>query len=518
MPPRVAFFTDSFHEINGVAHTSRNFVAFAQRHHLPFLSIRAGNAPPTTTGNVHTLDLPRSRLALPLEHDLFFDPLFPRHTARIHRALRAFRPDLIHITGPSELGIAGAFFAWRHRLPLAASWHTNLHEYAGRRLHRLSRHLSPARAAQLERLTEHLALDALTRFYRLARVLFAPNPELCNLLERTTHTPCHLMQRGVDTTLFSPAHRSRPPLSPWLSSPPNLTVSSRPDRSAAERPASSFPLSSPPNLTVSSPPDPEQAKRAEGEVERPASSLALSSPPNITVSSRPERSAVERPASSLALSSPPDPEQAKRAEGEVERPASALPTRPSDATDLHLGFVGRLSPEKNVALLPRIQAQLRALGIHNTRFVLIGHGALEPTLCRDLPDAIFPGILRGEALARAFANLDLLVFPSHTDTFGNVVLEALASGVPALVTPSGGPRHILEAAAAQGPEVGLLCHDDDFAPAIAALRADPQRLAQMRAAARAYALTCSWDAVFHRVYQAYATVLPERLATTRSTV
>ncbi len=413
MPPRVAFFTDSFHEINGVAHTSRNFVAYAHRHNLPFLSVRAGHAPETISGNLQTLDLPRSRLAVPLEKDLFFDPLFARHTARIDRALRLFRPDILHITGPSELGIAAAFFAWRHRIPLAASWHTNVHEYAARRLHWLTRHLSPARAARLEALIERLALDATTRFYSLARVLFAPNPELCHLLERKTHKPCRLMQRGVDTTLFSPAHRTRPSLSSWLSS-----------RSAAQ-------------------------------------------------------------------GSPP-----------------VFPTLPKDATQIHLGFVGRLSIEKNVALLPRIQHALRALRITNTRFVIIGHGALEPALRRDLPDAIFPGVLRGEALARAYADLDLFVFPSHTDTFGNVVLEALASGVPALVTPSGGPRHILASAAAAGHEAGLVCRDDDFAPAIASLLTTPaNRLANLRANARNYALTCSWDAVFHRVYAAYATAL-----------
>ena len=55
----------------------------------------------------------------------------------------------------------------------------------------------------------------------------------------------------------------------------------------------------------------------------------------------------------------------------------------------------------------------------------------------------FPGVLRGEELAAAYANMDLFVFPSHTDTFGNVVLEALASGVPAIVTPDGGPCTIV---------------------------------------------------------------------------
>ena len=414
-PPRVAFFTDSFHEINGVAHTSRNFVAYAERHHLPFLSVRAGSAPALLTGPVHSLELPRSRAAISLEKDLHFDPLFFRHTRRIDRALRAFQPDVLHITGPSELGIFGAWFAWRHRIPLAASWHTNIHEYAGRRMNWLTRHLSPARAAALEGTVERLTLDASTRFYRLARVLFAPNPELCNLLEHRCRRPCHLMQRGVDTVLFSPVHRTRP---------------------------------------------------AHGEA------------------------AAETPSSSSTPS--PDP---------VLEELRALPP-----TTLVLGFVGRLSIEKNVGLLPRLQAGLRELGILNTRFLIVGHGSLESELRSALPDALFPGILRGASLAQAYANLDLLVFPSHTDTFGNVVLEALASGVPALVTPSGGPRHIVR----EQPEearTGYVLPDDGFVPALARLARDPAALARMRAAARAYALTCSWNAVFDQVYAAYQPLL-----------
>ena len=137
---RVAFFPDSFHEVNGVAHTARNFEAYARRHDLPFLCLRA--APPgvrgkprlETAGHVWTLDLPRSRASISMEKDLSFDPLFARHLRAVEAALRGFGPDVIHITGPSELGIVGAYFAWRLGVPLAASWHTNVHEYAARRL------------------------------------------------------------------------------------------------------------------------------------------------------------------------------------------------------------------------------------------------------------------------------------------------------------------------------------------------------------------------------------------------
>ncbi len=383
--PRVAYFPDSFHEVNGVAHTSRNFVAYAERHGLPFLCIRASAGPKTPSrvaaqaGELRTLDLRRSPIAVRMEKDLRFDPLFWRFGEEMSRQLRAFRPDVIHITGPSEMGIFGAYFAWKHNVKLVASWHTNLHEYAARRLAWLSRMLPLETAARLESSVEAGALATIVRFYKLAKVLYAPNQELCEMLERRTGKPCHLMQRGVDTELFSPRRRTR---------------------------------------------------AADGK--------------------------------------------------------------------FVLGYVGRLSIEKNVELLVRIERELRAAGVANVRFLIVGHGDEEEMLRRELQDADFAGVLRGEALATAYANMDALVFPSHTDTFGNVVLEALASGVPAVVTPDGGPKYIVR----EG-ETGFVAPDEGFAAAAARLIRDPAMLGRMRPAARAYAMGCSWDAVFGRVYEGY---------------
>jgi glycosyltransferase involved in cell wall biosynthesis len=119
-------------------------------------------------------------------------------------------------------------------------------------------------------------------------------------------------------------------------------------------------------------------------------------------------------------------------------------------------------------------------------------------LRKELKSARFAGVLRGEALAEAYANMDALVFPSHTDTFGNVVLEALASGVPAVVTPDGGPKFIVREGV-----TGFVAPDDGFAAAVALLVENRERLARMRAAARAYAMGCSWDAVFAGVVEGY---------------
>ena len=388
--PRVAYFPDSFHEVNGVAHTSRHFEAFARQRNLPFLCVRAGNRPQALVedGNVWTLELPRGFLSFALEKDLRFDPAFLRHVPLIAEVLERFRPDLIHITGPSEVGLLGALLAHRMHVPLAASWHTNVHEYAARRAGWFLRLLPLRHSAATGRKVEALAMATAAWFYRKAKVLFAPNPELCALLESMTGRPCFLMPRGVDAELFHPAKRTR---------------------------------------------DLEDTVRV-------------------------------------------------------------------------LGFVGRLSVEKNIGLLAEIE---HALNQNKEKFLIVGHGGDEAWLRERMPRAEFTGVLRGEELSRAYANMDLFVFPSHTDTFGNVVLEALASGVPAIVTPDGGPCTIV-----RDGETGRIVPDDQFTPAIRQILADPDRHAAMRKAARAYALTASWDSVFEGVYAAYQRLTPAAVQST----
>jgi len=380
--PRVAYFPDSFHEVNGVAHTSRHFEAFARRHNLPFLCVRAGDRAQAFTddGNVWTLELPRGFLSFSLEKDLRFDPVFLRHIPLIGDVLDRFEPNLIHITGPSEVGFLGVLLSIKMDLPLAASWHTNVHEYAARRADWFLRMLPPRSSEFTGKRIEDMAMAIALGFYAPAHVLFAPNPELCSQLNRMTGRPCLLMPRGVDAELFRPQKRRR---------------------------------------------------AAEG------------------------REPV-------------------------------------------LGFVGRLSIEKNVTHLVQVQEELERMGHANFRFLIVGHGAEEAWLRERLHRAEFTGVLHGEDLAAAYAGMDLLVFPSHTDTFGNVVLEALSSGVPAIVTPDGGPKTIV-----RDGETGRIVPDEDFASAIAALLADPEKHAAMRQAARAYALTASWDSVFEGVYAGY---------------
>jgi glycosyltransferase involved in cell wall biosynthesis len=99
--------------------------------------------------------------------------------------------------------------------------------------------------------------------------------------------------------------------------------------------------------------------------------------------------------------------------------------------------------------------------------------------------------------------MDVFAFPSRTDTFGNVILEALASGVPVVVTTGGGPKFLV-----QHGVTGFIAKDDrEFIQSILELIQNPERHEEMRRAARQYACSMSWDRVFERVYEAYAEVL-----------
>jgi glycosyltransferase involved in cell wall biosynthesis len=135
--------------------------------------------------------------------------------------------------------------------------------------------------------------------------------------------------------------------------------------------------------------------------------------------------------------------------------------------------VGRVAIEKNV------EAFLK-LDLPGTKLV-VGDGPAREQLEKDYPDAVFLGAKQGEALAEIYAAADVFVFPSLTDTFGLVLLEALASGVPVAAFPSPAPRDVISEA-----PVGAL--DDDLARAcLAALECS-------REDCRDYALTMSWEA------------------------
>lgn len=144
-------------------------------------------------------------------------------------------------------------------------------------------------------------------------------------------------------------------------------------------------------------------------------------------------------------------------------------------------YVGRIAGEKNLPLAVRAFRRLQQVR-PKARFVWIGDGPLRERLQRENPDFIFCGIQRGDALARHFASGDLFLFPSRSETFGNVTLEAMASGVPTVAFDYGAARQYLR----DGISGAAVNDDEAFIEAAVRLAGDDAlRLSLGEAAAEA---------------------------------
>jgi phosphatidylinositol alpha 1,6-mannosyltransferase len=378
---RVAYFPDSFLEVNGVAMTSNRLVSFVKKRGLPFINVHAGpETKVTQEGNFTSLSLKRSPASFTMDEGLRYDPFFQRHVGFVRRELEKFRPDVFHITGLNDVSILGAFLAWKMDVALVGSWHTNLHEYAARRLRARLGFLPKKTLYGLTDFIERQILAGAKLYYKMPQRLLAPNQELIDMLTSGTGRKAHLMIRGVDTELYSPTKRTA----------------------------------------------------ADGI--------------------------------------------------------------------FRFGFVGRLRAEKNVRLLAELEKRLLAAGKSNFRFLIVGEGNERNYLRENMTSAELPGFLEGATLSAAYANMDVFIFPSETDAYGNVVQEANASGVPCIVTDQGGPKFIV-----QEGETGFVAKNlDDFVKYSIELIDNPEKLERMKRASLDFALTRSWDSVFENVYKTYA--------------
>ncbi len=387
-PLRVALFTDSLIEANGVGTVSQHFLSFAGSRNLPFFCAFGGNQTrPRQERSVTFYELKRSLASFSLDHELRCDPLLIRYKKSITRATQAFGPDLIQITGPGDLGVLGFWVAHSLQVPLAVSWHTNLHEYAALRLERALSWAPRGLRTKAAGMAGKWSLDALTRFYGLGRFLLAPNEAARSMLAERTGRSVFGLGHGVDCEMFSPAHR----------------------------------------------------RRKDGV--------------------------------------------------------------------FTIGYAGRLTPEKGVRMFAEIERRLEARGHSRFRIVLLGEGSERGWLRTQLKRGKFSGVLRGEALAQAFADMDAFVFPSATDTFGLVLLEAMASGVPVLASaPACGRIGVCDGV--EGFEAGS---SEEFAQGLERLMIDDWLRGQMGIAARDCARRQSWNRVFETLYETYDAALDRRV-------
>jgi glycosyltransferase involved in cell wall biosynthesis len=171
-------------------------------------------------------------------------------------------------------------------------------------------------------------------------------------------------------------------------------------------------------------------------------------------------------------------------------------------------YVGRLAPEKNLALVAETWAALRPV-LPGLRLVLVGDGPSRRDLAARYPEIHYAGVQRGEDLARHYASGDLFLFASVTETFGNVVTEALASGLVVTAFDYAAARaHLCD-----GENGFLAAYDDPSAFHAAAARAAEARARwpALRAAARTTALTLSWDRIIRTFEDTVAELLPTPL-------
>lgn len=166
---------------------------------------------------------------------------------------------------------------------------------------------------------------------------------------------------------------------------------------------------------------------------------------------------------------------------------------------LIVGFVGRLAPEKHVERLAVLAADPRL------QLVVVGDGPDRTRLERLMPSAVFTGQLGGDALAQAYASLDVFIHPGEHETFCQAVQEALASGVPAIAPDAGGPRDLIGHC-----RTGYLLDPQRFAellPGAIGPLTDAALRARFAAAARRSVLRRSWPAICDELLGHYAAVI-----------
>lgn len=159
-------------------------------------------------------------------------------------------------------------------------------------------------------------------------------------------------------------------------------------------------------------------------------------------------------------------------------------------------YVGRVAPEKNLDTLVEIFAGDE---LNDTELTIVGDGPSLNEMKRALPSARYTGKKTGTELAEEYANADFFVFPSCTDTFGNVILEAYASGLPVIVTDKRAPKELVN-----DGKTGLICSNKaEFSNAVKLLSRNDYLRQTMSMAAIEHSQGYTWDKAFETLLQKY---------------
>jgi glycosyltransferase involved in cell wall biosynthesis len=176
-----------------------------------------------------------------------------------------------------------------------------------------------------------------------------------------------------------------------------------------------------------------------------------------------------------------------------------------------LSFVSRMAPEKDLETLALIIQNTKLRYGDDVTWILAGDGPKKNELMKKTGESniIYTGFLEKEALTEIYSISNLMVFPSSTETFGNVVLESMACGTPVVCANSGGVRTIV-----RDYSTGILCEPKNvssFCQAIDDCLTKPLFLEAMSKKARAYATAQNWDTIFHQLILEYLEVVDQNL-------
>ena len=375
----VAVFTDNdFDKINGVTTTLKAMLRSAED-----VAPRIYTAADLGVTSTDYFAAESFGVGLPWYREM---RIYWPHVSDFARELKATGAEVVHITTPGPVGLAGRWLASRLGLPVVGSYHTHLGDYVA----------TFSGSATLGRLVD----DYMRWCYAPCQPILVPSAATADLLAARGYRRERLViwGRGVDTERFSPARAS-------------------------------------------------QHLRQKWHVDH-------------------------------------------------RRPA--------------ILYAGRLSREKGLELVEGIQQRLRRHGIDH-RFIFVGDGPMRHELETRCPDGAFLGAVPHDQVAVAMASADLFLFPSTTDTLGNVVLEAQASGLPVIVSDCGGPKeHMVP------NSTGIVCAADDAGSfTAAAVRLITQRSVRttMATAAREYAAGRSWQASMTPLFGAWQQAAASRAAT-----
>ncbi len=366
---RVAIFAESFlPKVDGVSKTAYLTTRYLQETGREVL-VFAPDIAPTQIGPSKVVPMPSLGVRVAPETRIALPNLM------INQHLDAFQPDLIHLFSPALLSVSGMLAGRRRHIPVIANYQTDIPAYANH--YGLSLFSRPSR-------------NWLRFIHNGCHLTLVPSTYTANQLHQSGYKRLRRWGRGVNTTHFSPQHRS----------------------------------------------DEWQERLLNGR----------------------------------------------------------------DASNLVVIYVGRLANEKRIDLLLEVA---RTPGIALT---IIGDGALRGELESQFAGTrtAFLGYLFGEELAQAYASADVFIFPSPSETFGQVVQEAMASGLPAVVINQGGVVDLV-----QDGETGYICEPDtrSFAEAIERLRDYPEMRIKMAHEARCYAEAHPWSAIMAQLEGYYAEAL-----------